>query len=83
MNRQEVVQLLKTAKGQLEAVERMVDNNSYCIDICTQLLALSALVNKANKRILTDHLASCVLTATGDNLAVKLQEINKLLDKLL
>ena len=52
--------LLKTARGQLDGILRMVEEDRYCLDISQQLMATEAILNKANKEILTAHLKSCV-----------------------
>lgn len=57
------INILKTAKGQVEAVIRMVEDNRYCIDISKQILASIALLKKANSRILKEHLETCVKEA--------------------
>ncbi|MEG1783094.1 MAG: metal-sensing transcriptional repressor, partial [Oscillospiraceae bacterium] len=58
-----VLRLLKTAKGQLEAVIKMVEEDRYCIDISHQLMASEALLNTANRQVLTAHLKHCVNNA--------------------
>ncbi|KAF2957064.1 metal-sensing transcriptional repressor [Marinitoga sp. 38H-ov] len=55
--------VLKTAKGQVEAVIKMVEDNRYCIDISKQILASISLLKKANSQILKEHLETCVREA--------------------
>lgn len=55
-----ILKLLKTAKGQLEGIIKMVEADQYCIDISHQLMATEAIVNKINKEVLTAHLKACV-----------------------
>jgi len=50
------LKLLNTARGQLEAVIRMVEENAYCVDISKQILATIALLKRANSVILKKHI---------------------------
>ena len=47
-NQQKVMRLLLTARGQMDAVIRMMEEGRYCVDISNQLLAIDALIRKAN-----------------------------------
>ncbi|SHH44517.1 metal-sensing transcriptional repressor [Thermosipho atlanticus] len=63
MNKKDSLKLLKTAKGQVEAVIKMVEDDRYCIDISKQILASISLLKKANVQILNSHLEHCVKNA--------------------
>jgi len=80
----QVTQALKTARGQLDGILRMVEEDRYCVDISNQLLATEALLKKTNKIVLQAHLQSCVKESfeTGTDVEQKISEILKLLDKL-
>lgn len=82
-NKESVLRLIKTARGQLDGIERMIADDSYCVDISTQLLSTQAILNKANREILKGHVEHCVKEAilTGD-VDVKLNEILMLMDKM-
>ena len=59
---------LKTVEGHIRGIERMVEEEAYCIDIIRQLQAVQAALNKVNSLILEEHLHSCLITAVrGDN----------------
>ncbi len=58
--------VLKTAKGQIEAVIRMVEEGRYCVDIAHQIEATQALLKKANLGILKQHIETCVLESFTD-----------------
>lgn len=59
---------LKTVEGHIRGIERMVEDEAYCIDIIRQLQAVQAALNKVNSIILEEHLHSCLITAVrGDN----------------
>lgn len=82
-NKESVLRLIKTARGQLDGIERMIADDHYCVDISTQLLSTQAILNKANREILKGHVEHCVKEAilTGD-VDVKLNEILMLMDKM-
>ncbi len=79
-----VVRALKTARGQLDGILRMVQEDRYCVDISNQLLATEALLRKTNKTVLRAHLEHCVAESleTGTDVQVKMNEIMALLDKI-
>jgi len=78
-----VTRLLKTARGQLDGLLKMVEEDRYCIDISNQLLATQAILRNVNKEVLHAHLGSCVEAAfaQGDG-QKKLEEIMEIMDKL-
>lgn len=84
-DRKKVEPLLRTARGQLDGVLKMIEDDRYCMEIATQLQAVESLVRKARREVLRAHLSGCVQDAfeTGDEQAreAKIDEIIKLLDK--
>lgn len=75
---------LKIARGQLDGILRMVEENRYCIDISNQLLATQALLKSANQQILQAHIRTCVREALQtDKPNPKLEEALQLLEKML
>ena len=61
-----VVRLLKTARGQLDGILRMVEEDRYCLDISQQLMAAEAMLNRVNKEVLSAHLKHCVRQAQSE-----------------
>lgn len=82
-----ILRLLKTARGQLDGILRMVEEDRYCVDISNQLMAMNAIVKKVNAEVLHAHLSNCVQDALASNDAQgsqeKLEELDKILYKLL
>ena len=66
-NVETVLQLIKTARGQLDAILRMVEEDKYCLDISHQLVSCDAIIKKANREILRAHMESCVREAFESN----------------
>ena len=76
--------LLKTARGQIDGILKMVEEDRYCMDISHQLMATEAILNKANKEILTAHLKSCVTNAkTDEEREDKVDELVTMLGKIM
>lgn len=79
-------QLLATARGQLDGIMKMVEEDRYCIDISNQIMATQAILNKVNREVLHAHLNSCVLeafeTESVDERQEKMDEIKMVIDKL-
>ena len=79
-----ISRLLKTARGQLDGILKMVEENRYCIDISQQLMATEAILNRANKEILAAHLKHCVEHAeTDQERSDKIDELVNALGKML
>ncbi|KMJ93194.1 copper-sensing transcriptional repressor CsoR [Clostridium botulinum C str. Stockholm] len=78
------MQYLKTAKGQIDGILKMIDDSRYCIDISNQIIAAEALLRKANSMILKQHLNHCVKDAfLHDKGEEKVDEIMSVLNKLM
>ncbi len=78
----EIMMLLKTAKGQLEHVIKMVDEEKYCINISNQILAVESLVKRANNQLLVNHLKNCVKSSDANQIDAKLDELVKIITKI-
>ena len=82
-DKEQVSRLVRTARGQLDGVLRMIDEDQYCIDICTQLMAADSILRKANNEILRAHMKGCVRTAIEEgNGDEKIDELIGIIGKL-
>lgn len=84
--RKKALQLLKTARGQIDGIIKMIEEGRYCIDVSNQILASQSLVKKANLEVLKGHLNHCVKEACEsdkDDADAKIKEINSILEKLI
>ena len=82
-NREEVTRLLKTARGQIEGILKMVEEDRYCLDVSNQLMATQSILKKANKTVIRAHMDCCVRQAVESGQPDgKLDELIALLDKL-
>jgi CsoR family transcriptional regulator, copper-sensing transcriptional repressor len=76
--------LLKTARGQIDGILRMIEDDRYCVDVSKQILSAAALLRKANLVVLRQHLDTCVKDAIRTGEAdEKLEEIALIMEKYL
>ena len=79
-----ILRLIKTARGQLDGIVRMVEEDRYCMDIAHQLMATEAILNRVNRDILSAHLKHCVKTAESEEAREeKIDELIELLGKII
>jgi DNA-binding FrmR family transcriptional regulator len=76
-----IVKRLHRIEGQVRGIERMVDEDRYCIDILTQISAVTTALESVAFRILDDHVNHCVTgaLASGDP-AIAEEKSRELLD---
>lgn len=81
-----VMRRLKIAKGQLEGIMRMVEEDRYCIDISTQLMAVIAALKGVNREVLKAHLEHCVKSSMEakdpSDIEEKIEEVISVINKL-
>ena len=79
----QVTRLLKTARGQIDGIIKMVEEDRYCMDISAQVMATDAILRKVNNEIICAHMKGCVkeaiLEGKGDD---KIDELMTVVDKL-
>lgn len=76
---------LKRIEGQARGIHRMVDEEKYCIDILTQISALTSALRNVGLGLLDDHMKHCVLDAAqlhSEAAAAKLQEASDAIARL-
>ena len=68
MKNADTLNRLKSIEGHIRGIERMVEDDVYCIDIIRQIQAVQAALNKVSSQVLDGHLKSCLITAVrGDD----------------
>ena len=79
----DITHKLKIARGQIDGILQMIEEDRYCVDISTQLQSVQALLKSVNQQILQAHIRNCVREALQtDAENPKLEEALKLLDKM-
>jgi DNA-binding FrmR family transcriptional regulator len=84
-NKQQLLNRLRRAEGQVRGIERMVENDVYCIDVLTQVSAVTKALESVALSLLDDHLSHCVAEATeqgGDVASQKLREASHAIARL-
>jgi len=75
---------LHIARGQIDGLLKMVDEDAYCIDIANQIAATTALLKRVNAMVLSAHLEHCVKNAaSGEDADKKIAEVQNLLQRLM
>ncbi len=54
---------LRRMEGQVRGVQKMIEEGRYCVDIVTQLQAISAAADKVSQQVLEGHIRGCVADA--------------------
>ncbi|MFP5334155.1 MAG: metal-sensitive transcriptional regulator [Actinomycetes bacterium] len=66
--KEDYLKRLRRIEGQVRGLQRMVDEDTYCIDVLTQVAAVTKALQAVSLGLLEDHIAHCVVDAarTGD-----------------
>lgn len=77
---------LKTVRGQIDGIIKMIDNDRYCIDVSNQVMASISILKNINKEVLQAHLQHCLYQSLNNNdpddVKEKIKEIERVIDKL-
>jgi len=73
---------LRRIEGQVRGVEKMVDEERYCIDILTQIGAIQSAVDAVALKLLDDHVRHCVADSEGSERLEKLDELMAAVERL-
>jgi DNA-binding FrmR family transcriptional regulator len=67
--KEDYLKRLRRIEGQVRGLQRMVDEDTYCIDVLTQVAAVTKALQAVSLGLLEDHVAHCVVDAarTGDD----------------
>lgn len=77
----ENIQRLKTIEGHIRGIQKMLENDQYCIDIIHQIQAVQSALSKVSTRILDGHLNSCLTSAVqGNDPAERNRVLNEITD---
>jgi DNA-binding FrmR family transcriptional regulator len=84
-NKEAIQKRLRRVEGQVRGLQRMVEDDRYCIDILEQVSAATKALQAVALELLDDHLAHCVSDAVrhgGDDAAEKLNEASAAIGRL-
>jgi DNA-binding FrmR family transcriptional regulator len=72
---------LRRIEGQVQGLQRMLDNEAYCVDILLQISAVQGALEQVQKLLLSRHIESCVADAMrSGSKSERQQKIEELLD---
>ena len=63
MEKQERVLRIRTIEGHIRGIERMMDEDAYCIDVIRQIQAVQSALTKVSVDVLDEHLQTCLVNA--------------------
>lgn len=84
-NKDKYLARLKRIEGQARGVHRIIDEEQYCIDILTQISALTSALRNVGLGLLDDHLKHCVMDAAqlgGEDAEAKIKEASDAIARL-
>lgn len=65
LNKQQYVTRLRRIEGQVRGLERMIEEDTYCIDVLQQIAAVQGALQKVSLGLISEHLSHCVAGAAG------------------
>ncbi len=84
-DKEDLLKRLRRAEGQVRGIQRMVESDTYCIDVLTQVSAATKALENVALALLDDHLAHCVAEAAREGGTVadeKIQEASAAIARL-
>ncbi len=76
---------LRRIEGQVRGIQRMVDEEAYCVDILTQVASVVSALEKAGAILLKDHVEHCVRESIekGEGVDEKIEELTAAVERFL
>lgn len=84
-HKDDVLKRLRRIEGQVRGLQRMVDNDTYCIDVLTQVSAVTRALQSFALALLDEHMACCVAEAIaggGEDADAKVREASAAIARL-
>jgi DNA-binding FrmR family transcriptional regulator len=82
MQKDDYLRRLKRVEGQIRGLQRMVDEDEYCIDVLTQISAATAALRSISLGLLDEHVRHCVANAEGDQAEAMVSEAIAAVERL-
>ena len=82
-DRDDLLSRLRKVEGQVRGVQRMIEQDSYCIDVLTQVSAVVSAMEKVGIKLLRDHIRGCVADAlkSGDAADARVDEVVRVVER--
>lgn len=78
-----LINRLNRIEGQVRGIKAMVENNAYCTDILIQVSAVNSALNAFNKKLLENHIKTCVTKDIAQGKSETVDELVEVLQKLM
>ncbi|CAA7601713.1 Metal-sensitive transcriptional repressor [Acididesulfobacillus acetoxydans] len=65
--KEDLIRRLRKIEGQVKGLQRMVENDKYCVDVLVQVAAVRAAINKVGTIVFEHHSRGCLLQAVENN----------------
>jgi len=82
-SKEDLVNRMHRVRGQVSGIERMIEEERYCIDVLTQISAAQAALDKVALGLLDDHTRSCVVEAKGSDRPARAEELMAAVTRLM
>jgi DNA-binding FrmR family transcriptional regulator len=86
MEKEDYLKRLRRIEGQVRGIQRMIDEDTYCIDVLTQISAVTKAIQSVGIGLLEEHVNHCVMEAArnGDDDAAreKVAEATRAIERL-
>lgn len=79
----DLITRLNRIEGQVRGVKGMVEKDAYCVDILTQVAAITAALNSFNRVLLSNHIKTCVADDIKSDKPDAVDELVKIVQKLM
>ena len=79
----DLIHRLNRIEGQVRGIRGMLEKDAYCVDILVQVAAANAALNSFSRELLAQHIGSCVADDLRAGSDEKLEELLRLLPKLM
>lgn len=84
-NRDDYLKRLRRIEGQVRGLQKMIEDDKYCIDVLTQISAATKALQSVALRLLDEHMASCMVDAAeagGQESETKIREASDAIARL-
>lgn len=78
-----LINRLNRIEGQIRGIKKMVESDTYCTDILTQVSAITAALNAFNRELLSNHIRTCVAQDIKEGKDETIDELVSTLQKLM
>ena len=85
MNKDDYVKRLRRIEGQVRGLQRMIDEDASCVDVLTQVSAVTSALRGVAVGLLSEHVGHCVKSATEDDPAqadAMIEEATRAIERL-